>query len=774
MPNYAHYDQYRPPLTDEDKMMLAAAAAMDIASVKKFTETPGWTLENNKVLGGFRSPDGLIISSRETVAHINLAKSQAEKQLEQQEVPMPEEEEATLRFPGTSPRGKYSIIDMKLAHRWTNIEAEAPFTSLQVASYVTTIKLSPFYAKTAKEVEETSKQHRLLTRASKLCRDEDGSQMLHNQARALEKAPCVVQMKQLLAGMEYLQGRREIVPQDVIDLYKNNLGIDLENTRETINTIEQRPEGINLKFENFDDIGQQHAFSNPRNWNKTAAEMKTLTPSANEVDNAVRPYSIATVKQQLTPAFDRMERAGFDFRDLIIVDGKSIQEHLNGLENSPRDKEAAKNYASMLIAAALMNGKKVEAFVPREYGKLPEKPSAVEARGYEPKNSGPVVLNAWERFFSRFGFYKEKVAQADEYKRTMEARERMIPNIEKRAAQKLEDSVPDTKKMFFGGLEAELAEAVAANGKLSNDKKFPNITRTSHVTACICMMARKYPVEDILNPDKLMDKKRDFARYYLDMVKKGDIAGLGAELADGTVALQEQMNRISQNTDFKDPVQRAVALPTLCAAAYAGYDIYQDVNHNVKLLEAYSGALLETDRVDGLNDDEKINYGKPRLEQLRAAFSICSALQDAAIAKENLNKSNRSLDKTKVDVANLVVGDLALSAIRKDVPLHECAFNTEARYLFIGQLAQQKEIQDVAKAISENPQTRAALQQMLATTPMSQALQVNTAEALTNPNAHGGVQQATEKILTNTKVTMAESMKNILNGRTVQAVQPRR
>lgn len=790
MPNYDYYDQYRPQLTDEDKMMLAAAAATDIASAKKFAQTPGWTLDKNRVLGGFRSPDGRVISSQETLAHINLAKGQAEQQLGQQEVPMPEEEETTLRFPGTSPKDKYSIIDMKLEQRWNDIEAENPFVSAQVAANINALKLSPFYKQTADQVKETSKQHRLLTRAAKLCRNEEGSQMLHNQARTLETAPCVVQMNQLLEGMEYLQGRRETVPQDVMDLYKNNMGIDLEHTRKTINTMKRTPEVIDLKFENFDDIAQQRAFSNPRNWNKTAAELKAIAPSANEVDNAVRPYAIATVKQKLTPAFERMEQADLDFRDLVIVDGKSIQEHFNEMENAPRDKEAAKNYASMLVATALMNKKKVETFIPTPDGKLPATPTTVNITGYTPQMSGPVVLNAWQRFFSRFGFFKEKAAQADEYKRMMDARERVIPNVEKRAAQKLENAVPDTKKMFFGNLEKELQEVIDLPPRVN---QYPNVTRTSPSSVCICIMAAQYPLEDIMDPNKLQAEKQAVAKEYLENAKNGSVNWLTEKLADCSGALQGQINRIAQNTDFTDPVRRAVALPVLCAATRAGYDIYQDVTHNEKLLEAYSETLAETaseaaskaakeaaargempQKFQYPTRDERIQQGKSQLDRFQAAHTVGSALENAIIAKGNLSNSDIPQNKAEHMVADMVVGDLVAGAIVKGKPLHECAFNTEAQSIFRIQLQQQKEIKEVAKAISENPKARTAMQNLVKTTPMSEVLQVNTAKMLVTPDAHGGVKQATEKIMSGTKVTMTAHLTPVLGRNPVQANQMKR
>ena len=71
-------------------------------------------------------------------------------------------------------------------------------------------------------------------------------------------------------------------------------------------------------------------------------------------------------------------------------------------------REATNSY----VSAALMAGKRVEAFVPDSRGRIPKEPVQLTKTGYEPSPLKKVTLNAWQRHFAKRGFYREKVAQA--------------------------------------------------------------------------------------------------------------------------------------------------------------------------------------------------------------------------------------------------------------------------------------------------------------------------------------------------------------------------
>lgn len=54
-----------------------------------------------------------------------------------------------------------------------------------------------------------------------------------------------------------------------------------------------------------------------------------------------------------------------------------------------------------------MTGKRVEAFLPDREGRIPAEPTPITRSGYEPSPLRPETFNAWQRFFSRHGFYSE-------------------------------------------------------------------------------------------------------------------------------------------------------------------------------------------------------------------------------------------------------------------------------------------------------------------------------------------------------------------------------
>ncbi|GFI64929.1 hypothetical protein IMSAG185_00522 [Lachnospiraceae bacterium] len=63
----------------------------------------------------------------------------------------------------------------------------------------------------------------------------------------------------------------------------------------------------------------------------------------------------------------------------------------------------------------------------RQTGKIPKEPVQITKTGYKPSPVKKVTLNAWERHFSKHGFYQEKAAKAVEYEKISQARERVHP-----------------------------------------------------------------------------------------------------------------------------------------------------------------------------------------------------------------------------------------------------------------------------------------------------------------------------------------------------------
>ena len=190
---------------------------------------------------------------------------------------MPENAEAGLRFPAVDPRGRYSIIDMKTARRVQNIDAALHLRDKAVSELVVGILNHPAVRERWTRLNQISRQHRVFTRAEKLCWNEAAADSLHVNARKLEVDPLVAEVDMVLQGIEYLLGIREGQPaREVTDFYRNTLGITLtEEQYELAQRVEQ-PDEWNFFFQDFDNRILQLTFCEPENWGLSMEELEKL------------------------------------------------------------------------------------------------------------------------------------------------------------------------------------------------------------------------------------------------------------------------------------------------------------------------------------------------------------------------------------------------------------------------------------------------------------------------------------------------------------------
>lgn len=91
-------------------------------------------------------------------------------------------------------------------------------------------------------------------------------------------------------------------------------------------------------------------------------------------------------------------------------------------------KDQGKEYLSRLIVNHLVNGGKVEVFVPDKVtGKIQDRPMTLTATSSE--LAGPLVkpraLNGWQKFWSKLGFYKKEKAAVVNYEKEVAARKKV-------------------------------------------------------------------------------------------------------------------------------------------------------------------------------------------------------------------------------------------------------------------------------------------------------------------------------------------------------------
>ena len=177
-----------------------------------------------------------------------------------------------------------------------------------------------------------------------------------------------------------------------------------------------------------------------------------------QTEQQMEGYVRATTAAILDQAFGKWDGIDelnglpyLDGADHIIINGRTATEYLmeefnrafptlknkNGAPwkaDQLRDaygnfrKDQGKEYLSRLIVNHLVNGGKVEVFVPDKVtGKIQDRPMTLTATGSE--LAGPLVkpkaLNGWQKFWSKLGFYKKEKAAVVNYEKEVAARKKV-------------------------------------------------------------------------------------------------------------------------------------------------------------------------------------------------------------------------------------------------------------------------------------------------------------------------------------------------------------
>lgn len=590
--------------------------------------------EMSAELGGYRDATGRFIIDPMVQRHMEIAMTRAERQfMSWSRRAMPEDTYAVTRFPDIDPMGKFSIIDMKIAYGEDRIRAALNNREADVRGHVTQLLLQKGMNEKLRRLEydvvKLSQQHRTLTRAAKLCLDPAGRVLLEQKSRELESTPSIVKYNNYMLGMEYAAGiKTGPIPQEVLAVY-GELGIALDQRIvEKAQRVANIPaEAVEINYADLDNKLLQQLFSMPEHWDKSSKEIEKEAEELGSfelVEREITPYAKATTARVLDPLFTPVERASENSKlnrgDLIIIDGKTVRELLfdqyaaevnrqeaqaeSEIKKMPSAAEFEQLYlkddnyrqqANALVSAALMAGKRVEMFVPDASGKLPDEPVQVTKTGYEPSPLKKVTLNAWERYFSKYGFFKEKVKQAADYQRMAEARERVKADYFCKHYVDRSVAGEAGKEMFFGNYMREHdGEMPDANGSARSGSYFEfSATRTAYQTIAIGQMLKDgYGLEDILDPQRLRAEKLRTGDRVSKMLDEHRVN----EVADALVCAQSSVveymdRRLKDPSVLLDPKKfMSHENDVLMAAVKCAYDAVQEAQRS-QIAGAYQNAF---------------------------------------------------------------------------------------------------------------------------------------------------------------------------------------
>ena len=514
---------------------------------------------------GYRDSGGNPAPYPVQAQRMRLVFSDSEEQLTDwgQKAIYPDDPDIGERFPGVDPYGKYSEIDMGFSQRLEKLRAAKAFQPAPIQGYVD--RLLEGYTdqrtdlgKRWSQVVEMSMRYRTAQRAAKRAVTEEDSQWFLEENENRKKDRNIQIFDSILNVAEYAAGLTSRGPTALDRTRAAEDGLaytpELERMRPTAPILEEGLQ-IGMKFSDFDHVVTQRYFADPEYWDKGERAIPRDARSAEEAEKAIGQYAQGTADRYLSPLFQAVEERTHGLinrSELIIVDGRTVQEILEeryeaeakrGSMEMSRQEWFDKNQASMtneIVAAGLMAGKRVEAFVPDARGRIPKEPVQIVKEGYEPTPLKKVTLNGWERHLAKHGFYKEKAARAVEYRRTMEARERVRTLNEKRQIRDVDSLAhPCVKEQFFG-------EWMKENGPLPESVPGGfNVGRSSFSSMAVCAMARAgFSAEQIMDPGWRKEEKSAICKEVIDRMAAGDKEWEARNLYEGCQALNREMDTL--------------------------------------------------------------------------------------------------------------------------------------------------------------------------------------------------------------------------------------
>lgn len=601
------YAEYRQPLRqfEQDDITSAVEEEKEKQEKDPIPEEMRWS---DGHVEGFIDGDYRLALYAEMAVRMNIATDRTAAQLDKDKgdhpYPIyPEEPGLMEKYPGIDPLGHYTEAEMSLTYRLEQVKAAAAVRPPEVRAYVSGVLEDMAYRddnntpirKVVNEMKNKCTVIRYYNRAAKVAPDRITSEHLEEEAFIREmNCASLKWMDGTVKALEYLTGLSDepITDKQREELAKHDRAIPpgLEALRDTPNI---QPASLKVEFSDFEHERQYRFFSSPQNWGKPVREMmrRDFAPGHEEaVAGIIGRYASATASRTLDGCFRQIEglvrntnnpneEPAMNRGDLVTVDGMTIREHMERQylnEHKSLDgfgrfyRENFRQQSGAIVSAALMAGKRVEAFIPDKQGRIPDEPVQITKTGFEPSPLKKVTLNAWERHFAKHGFYKEKLARAEEYRRVMESRERVKAINVKQRGDLQATSGDFLKNQIFGGREASDKAMAGHATQYSWTRGFPTTLAVS------VMMAQGHSFEDIMNPDMLREEKLAAGREVIKRTLADDHAWIGEKLHDGYAALIEETDRLMSSFNVADPRQIQEHYAEVAGRNGLLFDLYQE------------------------------------------------------------------------------------------------------------------------------------------------------------------------------------------------------
>ena len=592
-------------------------------------EHPGWKLDPAAVTCQLAAPASepgsslrhLRFSDPVVDAYAQAAYHRAAVQLTSwRKEAYPEDRMLGLAYPEVDPAGKYCAVDMALGSRMARLKAASALCDPQRrdalnAAFHQLEKPEGPLAQTVQKAGEAFEAIRETERAAKLCPHAQTGAMLSAGAKMLtNENPAIQELDRYYTALEHIAGIKRAAPTAEVAATAKKMGLD--RGLMTTPAVYRQPDRLNVEFQNYGNTLRHQFFANPKNWNKTPEELPREPSDSQGLSAHVSRYAQATVGHHLSLLYGNNPEF---MPHAIVIDGQTLDQRMKGeydalanpgMKYSQWREQNTKRLATEYVSSALTAGKQVHALLPDGSGLLTKQATQFTASGYTPDPMQPVTMNAWERFWSRCGFYKEKVNQINAYNRQQQEMRRQQEALEQAracanpqvTAQRIRETNINTSKydrMFFGNTDLSAFKASLAP---DNGWRELSDSRSSYASLCVLAMAAEgYPVQEIMNPNSLVTEKRQMGQSVLAHIgtepgpgqkRTWDPEWLARKFFAGQQALCDQIDTLMKQTDPRDMNQFSRVLPAVTFAGDTMFDAFQDIS-TAKLQPYYEKAAKE-------------------------------------------------------------------------------------------------------------------------------------------------------------------------------------
>lgn len=382
------------------------------------------------------------------------ALNQAKKELKDYPI-MPEHYSTVLKHPNLNATGFYSELDFEIGARLKRCDTfikNKGILDKAMYDYVHR-EIDIKGAELKKKVDWISRQHRLYTRAARICEDSEARQKILDKAEELKQSKELKDYNLLITGLEYYAGVKEgKIPNECLDALEKHIGyctdgIVVKPAQDTSKRLKERPSKIKIEMGNMDRFVEQIEKSHPGFRGKSSVENQLAAKRV--FDKTVKLYAKDACGDVLDACVsDKEERL-----DFLIINGQTLREMIEEKTGKKQPtKEEIDDLSCEYVAAALKSGGRVEAFAPHliTEGTKIYRPNPVVIEGTKPQER--ITLNFWESWMSKLGFYKEKLEKF----KAQQAMDRKMEECRERVRRKI-TYAPKTM--------AEVKEAIA-KGKM--------------------------------------------------------------------------------------------------------------------------------------------------------------------------------------------------------------------------------------------------------------------------------------------------------------------